>query len=121
MLYKLYHFNHKLTNWNIKPIAPVSRKKEDHVTGDQIHKWGGGRTHRLLQAAYTIALICLLRFDEVLKIKAEDIEQISPTHMKLTLPFCKTSQFGGVQSDFFEMLKYQAGFRNQAVRPLGLA
>ncbi|KAG1830945.1 hypothetical protein DFJ58DRAFT_719603 [Suillus subalutaceus] len=38
------------------------------------HRWGGGRARRLLQAAYTLAFVCMLRFDEVLKIQAHDLE-----------------------------------------------
>lgn len=57
--------------------------------------WGGARARRLLHAAYTISFICLLRFDEVLRIQCHDIEVVSKTCIKLTLPFRKTSQFGG--------------------------
>lgn len=91
MLKLLYDFNHEDTNWTIKPMAPVPR----HTGNDQIHMWGGGRTRRLLQAAYTIAFLCLLRFDEVLKIKAQDITIINSSCIRLTLPFRKTDQFGG--------------------------
>lgn len=59
-----------------------------------LNEWGGGRARRLLQAAYTIALLCLLRFDEVLKIQAHDVKLVTKTSIKLTLPFRKTSQFG---------------------------
>lgn len=57
--------------------------------------WGGARARRMLHAAYTIAFLCLLRFDEVLRIQCHDIEVVSKTCIKLTLPFRKTSQFGG--------------------------
>ncbi|KAF9232476.1 hypothetical protein BU15DRAFT_31114, partial [Melanogaster broomeanus] len=53
--------------------------------------WGGGRARRLLQAAYTIAFLCLLRFDEVLKIQMHDISFFEDG-MILTLPFRKTHQ-----------------------------
>jgi hypothetical protein len=88
MLRKLYDFNHLPENWNIKDYAPGSRSRDDE-------EWGGGRVRRLLYAAYTIAFLCLLRFDEVLKIQVHDIEIVSPTCIKLMLPFRKTDQNGG--------------------------
>lgn len=59
------------------------------------HDWGGGRARRLLTLAYVLSFLCLLRFDEVLKIQMQDIEWVSDTCIKLTLPFRKTNQFGG--------------------------
>lgn len=54
---------------------------------------------RAAQAIYTIAFLCLLRIDEVLKIQIEHIEFIDrgtkDYRMVLTLPFRKTHQFGG--------------------------
>ncbi|KAJ7362938.1 hypothetical protein DFH08DRAFT_664383, partial [Mycena albidolilacea] len=57
--------------------------------------WGGARARRFLTLAYALSFLCLLRFDEVLKIQMHDIEWISDTCIKLTLPFRKTNQFGG--------------------------
>lgn len=90
-MYKLYHHNHLPENNTIKNYAPGSRHKE-------LHSWGGARTRRLLGAAYTLAFLCLLRFDEVLKIEIDHIERVSETEIKLTLPFRKTHQFGGESS-----------------------
>jgi hypothetical protein len=55
----------------------------------------------MLQCIYSIAFLCLLRFDEVLKIQAYHIEVISEVegHIKLILPFRKTHKFGGIASD----------------------
>jgi len=51
---------------------------------------------RLLQAVYTISFLCLLRSDEVLKIRREHVELLEgPKRIKLTLPFRKTHQGGG--------------------------
>jgi hypothetical protein len=93
MLKNLYNFNHQKHIWAIKDYAPGSRTQKQNSAS--LHEWGGGRTHRLLQAAYTISFLCLLRFDEVLKIQAHDIELVTKTSIKLTLPFRKTDQFGG--------------------------
>jgi hypothetical protein len=53
----------------------------------------------MLHAAYTLAFLCMLRFDEVLRIEAHHIEVIDLTRetgeIKLTLPFRKTHQTGG--------------------------
>ena len=53
-----------------------------------------------LQAIYTLAFLCLLRADEVLKIQFEHIsfsKEDGLSCIKLTLPFRKTHQFGGEQ------------------------
>jgi hypothetical protein len=86
----LYDFNNQTSVWAIKDYAAGSHKQID-----SLDEWGGGRTRRLLQAAYTLAFLCLLRFDEVLKIQMHDIRFVSEEHVELTLPFRKTSQFGG--------------------------
>ena len=88
MLYDLYHFNHHEENWKIHEVA-------SHKKSDTTEDWGGGQTHHLLQFAYTISFLRLLRFDEVLRIQAHDIEFMSETCIKLTLPFRKTAQNGG--------------------------
>lgn len=51
---------------------------------------------REIQAIYTIAFLCLLRSDEVLKIRREHIvyDMVNDT-ITLTLPFRKTHQDGG--------------------------
>jgi hypothetical protein len=53
----------------------------------------------MLHAAYTIAFLCMLRFDEVLRIEAHYIEVLDgheeTGEIRLTLPFRKTHQNGG--------------------------
>lgn len=51
----------------------------------------------MLQCIYIIAFLCLLRFDEVLKIQAHHLEVIDEIkgQIKLTLPFRKTHKYGG--------------------------
>lgn len=90
---KMYDYNHQDDIWAIQDYAAGSRTQQQDSSS--LHQWGGGRSRRLLQAAYTIAFLCLLRFDEVLKIQAQDINIVSSTCVVLTLPFRKTSQFGG--------------------------
>ena len=87
---KIYDFNHQPNNWDLKPVEFYRKRK-----GKNVNTWGGGRAHRLLQAAYILSFLCLLRIDEVLKIEMHHIKFISDTKIKLTLPFRKTHQFGG--------------------------
>jgi hypothetical protein len=57
-----------------------------------------------LQAIYTIAFICLLRSDEVLKIHRDHVEFVeddnNSEYMVLHLPFRKTHQDGRTSSSF---------------------
>lgn len=90
-LKKLSIFNHCEENWVLKPYTSGAKGK----AGD--HQWGGRRARRLLELAYRIAFICLLRVDEVLKIQSHELILLEGNKLQLTLPFRKTSQFGGVQ------------------------
>jgi hypothetical protein len=51
----------------------------------------------MLQCIYIISFLCLLRFDEVLKIQAHHLEVVEEAsgQIRLTLPFRKTHKFGG--------------------------
>ncbi|KAH9009450.1 hypothetical protein EDB84DRAFT_1658745 [Lactarius hengduanensis] len=89
-LKKLYDFNRRPENWDLKDYTPGTKKKD----GDQ---WGGPRARRLLQLAFTLAFSCLLRVDEVLKIQSHDFVLLDPHTLVLTLPFRKTSQFGDIK------------------------
>lgn len=89
---KLYGHNNLPENYKIQAYAPGNRGSKSN----DIHCWGGPTARRELQAIYTIAFLCLLRSDEVLKICHEhvllDKENLTIT---LTLPFRKTHQDGG--------------------------
>jgi hypothetical protein len=103
-LERLYHYNHQEDLWAIKDYAAGSRTQQQ--TSSSLHQWGGGRARRLLQAAYTVAFLCLLRFDEVLKIQAQDIAVVDENSYSLTLPFRKTSQFGGLSISLFNSVVF---------------
>ena len=99
MLRKLYHYNHRTENWDLtKPKAvrshPDAPSKSQTQSAESIHIWGGPLTRRALQAIYTLAFICLLRSDEVLKIHRDHIEFVREDddiqYMVVTLPFRKT-------------------------------
>ncbi|KAG5634038.1 hypothetical protein H0H81_004909, partial [Sphagnurus paluster] len=76
---KLYDFNHEPENNTIKDYAPGKRGQKS------LHSWGGARTRQLLQAVYTLAFSCLLRFDEVLKIRMEHVTVVNDRLIKLML------------------------------------
>ncbi|KAK6989001.1 hypothetical protein R3P38DRAFT_3331736 [Favolaschia claudopus] len=97
-LLKLYMFNNQPEIAKVREYTAGSRK-----TQKAAHEWGGGRARRLLALAYILSFLCLLRFDEVLKIQLHDIEWVSDTCIKLTLPFRKTSQFGGIKPFYLHL------------------
>ena len=90
LLSKLYQKNMEFT------VQPLSRLR--HLENSKDLHWGGARLRMMLQCIYTIAFLCLLRFDEVLRIELKDIEVVDKLkgHIKLTLPFRKTHQYGGL-------------------------
>jgi hypothetical protein len=84
---KLYDYNHLPENWEI-------RDDQRNMDKRSIHKWGGPLARRVALAIYTVMFICLLRVDEVLKIKMEHIV-FEDRKVILSLPFRETHQFGG--------------------------
>jgi integrase len=92
-LAKLYQKNSEFQ------IQTISRKRRREISESESlnQHWGGARLRMMLQCIYTIAFLCLLRFDEVLRIELKHIEVIDKYkgHIKLTLPFRKTHQYGG--------------------------
>jgi len=86
-LERLYHVNHGV---------PIYRLGEAPIVPNVEKDWAGGRLRLMLQCIYTIAFLCLLRFDEVLKIQAHHLEVIDEgkDEIKLMLPFRKTQKHG---------------------------
>jgi hypothetical protein len=85
-----------------------------HLGSTESTEWGGARLRTMLQCIYTIAFLCLLRFDEVLRIQLKDIEIVDKFkgHFKLILPFRKTHQYGGlILSSLYILIPY----RNQTI------
>ena len=81
----LYQKNNEM---EVKDFNPDYRKQDD------MSNWGGPVQRLMMQAIYTISFLCLLRFDEVLKIQHHYIEVIDKDegHIQLILPFRKTHQ-----------------------------
>jgi hypothetical protein len=96
LLKKLYDFNYSFPIYRLGEAPPVSTDVAVHDD----HSWGGGRLRLMLQCIYTIAFLCLLRFDEVLKIEAHHLEVMDEAtgEIKLSLPFRKTHKYGGIIS-----------------------
>ena len=122
ILRKLYHYNHRAENWDLntrsKPFQSGSTASTapSHLNNNpgasdsstqpkSIHNWGGPLIRHALQAIYTVAFICLLRSDEVLKIHRDHVEFVkddnNSEYMVLTLPFRKTHQDGRMFSRLF--------------------
>jgi integrase len=57
--------------------------------------WGSPRHRLLVHAVTTLAFMCLLRLDEVLNLRFEDIE-LRDDSVIVTLSSRKTQQFGGL-------------------------
>lgn len=77
-----------------EPIEPITRKRK----AENPEKWAGYRTRQMLQLLYTISMLCLLRYDEALRIMWTDLEPavMNGVHcLRLNLPFRKTAQYGG--------------------------
>ncbi|KAJ7765926.1 DNA breaking-rejoining enzyme [Mycena maculata] len=98
-LRRLYDFNNRPDIVTVKEYSAGSRGGVKNE-----HDWGGARARRLLTLAYVLSFLCLLRFDEVLKIQMHDIEWVSDTCIKLSLPFRKTNQFGGMKPFYLYLL-----------------
>ncbi|KAL0060911.1 hypothetical protein AAF712_012306 [Marasmius tenuissimus] len=81
--------------WDLKPFQKQNRQ------GANPDAWGGPRLRRLLHLAFVLAFLCLLRVDEVLNIRMQDIRLLKDDdgqhYLKLTLPFRKTNQFGKIK------------------------
>ena len=93
LLKKLYDYN--------KQYELKSMQWQRRLRGNSEHiEWGGAKLRMMMQCIYTIAFLCLLCFDEVLRIELKDIEVIDNERgqIKLTLPFRKTHQYGGIST-----------------------
>jgi hypothetical protein len=85
-------------------------KDEEHTSTSRKHKqkhpecWGGFGLRLMLMLLYTVSMLCLLRYDEALRITWNDVhfEQLSkglfPFRVRLDLPFRKTHQHGGMST-----------------------
>lgn len=85
-------------NSNQREISLQERREQ--FAEDPEENWGGFKLRLMLQCIYILAFLCLLRSDEVLKIKYEHIKIIDKVkgQIALNLEFRKTHQNGGIIS-----------------------
>ncbi|EPQ50092.1 hypothetical protein GLOTRDRAFT_108720 [Gloeophyllum trabeum ATCC 11539] len=90
---KLYEYN---TSFDSQPIGTVTKKRK----ADHPEYWAGHAIRNMLQLLYTLAMLCLLRFDEALRICWMDVTfektSMGILRIRLDLPFRKTHQNGGI-------------------------
>ncbi|TFY50614.1 hypothetical protein EVJ58_g10970, partial [Rhodofomes roseus] len=95
LICQLWTFNRSVARMD--RVGTSSRKRKAEHPED----WAGYRVRQMLQLLYTISMLCLLRYDEALRIRWSDIEMLHRNGVpcvKLSLPFRKTAQYGGVSS-----------------------
>ena len=90
----LYDFNSAV------PVETLAPNTAQHRVGS--NAWAGYRVRVMLHCLYTISMLCLLRYDEALNIRWEDIfigvTATGVPFARLSLPFRKTHQYGGQYS-----------------------
>ncbi|KAK7043113.1 hypothetical protein VNI00_008467 [Paramarasmius palmivorus] len=100
MIKEMYNASREDGNFDINIIKAKTKKEKASST-----KWCGGRMRRLLHFVYVISFLCLLRIDETLQIRAEDItlHEKYDEHgdmLEIWLLFRKTHQ-NGVTKPFY--------------------
>ncbi len=96
---KLYEFNKAIPQI---PLAPIQRKRKAESQADSESNlksaWAGYHVRMMLHCLYVISMLCLLRYDEALGIRWEDIEfgtnAEGLTYICLNLLVRKTHQNG---------------------------
>lgn len=89
---KLWEFNTKFQSPKYGSLSRKEKKMNPEL-------WGGRNIRTMLQLLYVISMLCLLRYDEALRIMWSDIklEKRNSKHIiVLSLPFRKTHQYGGM-------------------------
>ncbi|KAI0761063.1 hypothetical protein BD413DRAFT_607291 [Trametes elegans] len=90
---KLWEFNTNFKKHKELEVASRKRKLENPEL------WAGYKVRLMLQTLYIVSMLCLLRYDEALRIMWSDIEFLTldgQCVVKLSLPFRKTCQTGGI-------------------------
>lgn len=88
MIKDIYAIKSLPSNRILRPVQQTSYKDR------RLDDWGGPRARALVHLVTVLAFICLLRSDEALSLKMEDIELISPECIRVNLTSRKTSPFG---------------------------
>ncbi|KAJ3003144.1 hypothetical protein NUW54_g5454 [Trametes sanguinea] len=111
---KLWEFN---TRFPYKAELEQNSRKRKR---EQPERWAGHKVRQMLQTLYVISMLCLLRYDEALRIMWSDINFVciggTPV-VELRLPFRKTDQNGGKH----ESLRYgPSAEENAGIAPFWL-
>jgi integrase len=83
---KMYAYNHAEGRSEVQPFMDRKAKQS----------WGNPRRRLLVHAVLTVAFVCLLRIDEALNLRFEDIIFHSPEKIEIHLFKRKTHQCGGL-------------------------
>ncbi|KAI0735528.1 hypothetical protein C8Q76DRAFT_765954 [Earliella scabrosa] len=80
------------------------RKNRDGDGGTTVRRWAGYKIRQMLQTLYIVSMLCLLRYDEALRIMWHQVhlekdDKCVPI-VRLELPFRKTDQTGTKTADF---------------------
>lgn len=91
ILKKLYEYN---SRYPVEGLSPLSKKRKAEHPED----WGGYKVRAMLEVLYIISFLCLLRYDEALRIRWGDIhfdkDENGIARIRLDLFFRKTHQNG---------------------------
>lgn len=95
---KLYEFNMLFEKKDEEHTSTTRKRKQEHP-----ECWATFGLRLMLMLLYTVSMLCLLRYDEALRITWADVhfENLpnstrNPFRVRLDLPFRKTHQNGGM-------------------------
>lgn len=92
---KLWEYNMNFPVENSTSYGSTTKKRRQEHPED----WGGHSVRMMLQLLYIVSMLCLLRYDEALRITWQDVQFEQLEHgvlrIRLDLPFRKTHQNGG--------------------------
>lgn len=96
-----------LTSQDIREMWEFNQKNPASMLSSPEKQWGRERTRCLVHAIITISFVCLLRVEETLSLRHEDIEVLeSGKCLSITLRKRKTNQFGGEATNLHLNLGY---------------
>ena len=91
------HHIRQIYDYNNTPesLAPVPFQQTPRNAEKSLDDWGGPRIRLLVHAITVLSFTCLLRSDEVVNLRVEDVTVLHPDCISVCLTSRKTSQFGG--------------------------
>lgn len=102
---RLWEFNTRYPKE--QSLQSVSRKRKNHGDGDGSPndvRWAGYKVRQMLLTLYITSMLCLLRYDEALRVMWHQVHLETDTNgtpiVRLELPFRKTDQTGCMSQSF---------------------